>query len=143
MLTTQQIINLARKQEWWNEFNEKRVFSIEASALRALKAKRYEAFLSSAFIFDNLDWFTRAEQFAKLCKEEENKNLVPEYDLVVSKKVVARFYPNNQRTLSAELLSKAAAEILKESNIAYDYLRYEPEEKAYVAYKDSPSWVRR
>ena len=74
MLTTQQIINLARKQEWWNEFDKKRKFSVEAFALFALKAKRYEPFLSAAFIFDNLDWFTRAEQFAKLCKEEENKN---------------------------------------------------------------------
>ena len=141
MLTTEQIINLARKQEWWNEFDKKRRISVEALALFALKAKRYESFLEAAFIFDNSDWFTRAEQFAKLCKEEENKNSVPEYDLVASKKVVARFYPNNQ-TLSKGLLSKTA-EILKESNIAYDYLKYEPEEKAYVAYKNSASWVRR
>ena len=141
MLTTEQIINLARKQEWWNEFDKKRRISVEALALFALKAKRYESFLEAAFIFDNSDWFTRAEQFAKLCKEEENKNSVPEYDLVASKKVVARFYPNNQ-TLSKGLLSKTA-EILKESNIAYDYLKYEPEEKAYVAYKNSASGVRR
>ena len=141
MLTTQQIINLAKKQEWWNEFNKKRKVSVETLALYALSTKRYESFLSAAFIFDNSDWLTRAEQFAKLCKEEENKNSVPEYDLVASKKVVARFYPNNQ-TLSKRLLSKTA-EILKESNIAYDYLKYEPEEKAYVAYKNSASWVRR
>ena len=141
MLTTEQIINLARKQEWWNEFDKKRRISVEALALFAFKAKRYEAFLEAAFIFDNLIWLTRAEQFAKLCKEEENKNSVPEYDLVASKKVVARFYPNNQ-TPSKGLLSKTA-EILKESNIAYDYLKYEPEEKAYVAYKHSASWVRR
>lgn len=141
MLTTQQIINLAKKQEWWNEFDKKRSLSVEASAIYALKTKRYESFLEAAFIFDNLNWFTRAEQFAKLCKEEENKNSVPEYDLVASKKVVARFYPNNQ-TPSKGLLSKAT-EILKESNIAYDYWRYEPEEKAYVAYKNSVSWVRR
>ena len=141
MLTKQQIINLARKQEWWNEFDKKRSLPVETLALHALRTKRYEPFLSAAFIFDNLDWFTRAEQFAKLCKEEENKNSVPEYDLVASKKVVARFYPNNQ-TLSKGLLSKTA-EILKESNIAYDYLKYEPEEKAYVAYKNSASWVRR
>ena len=141
MLTTQQIINLARKQEWWNEFDKKRNLSVEALALYALRTKRYEPFLSAAFIFDNLDWFTRAEQFAKLCKEEENKNSVPEYDLVASKKVVARFYPNNQMR-SRGLLSKIA-ETLKESNIAYDYLKYEPEEKAYVAYKNSASWVRR
>ena len=141
MLTTEQIINLAKKQEWWNEFDKKRKFSVEAFALFALKAKRYEAFLSSAFVFDDLDWFTRAEQFAKLCKEEENKNSVPEYDLVASKKVVARFYPNNQMP-SKGFLSKIA-ETLKESNIAYDYLKYEPEENAYVAYKNSSSWVRR
>ena len=141
MLTTQQIINLAKKQEWWNEFDEKRGISVETLALYALRTKSYETFLSAAFIFDNSDWLTRAEQFAKLCKEEENKNSVPEYDLVASKKVVARFYPNNQ-TPSKRLLSKTA-EILKESNIAYDYLKYEPEEKAYVAYKNSASWVRR
>lgn len=141
MLTTQQIINLARKQEWWNEFNEKRVFSVEVLALRALKVGRYEAFLTTSFMFDSLVWYGRAGQFAKLCKEEENKNSVPEYDLVASKKVVARFYPNNH-TPSKKLLSKTA-EILKESNIAYDYLKYEPEERAYVAYKNSASWIRR
>ena len=141
MLTTQQIINLARKQEWWNEFDKKRNLSAETLALYALRTKRYESFLEAAFVFDNWDWFTRSEQFAKLCKEGENKNSVPEYDLVASKKVVARFYPNNQ-TPSKGLLSKAA-EILKESNIAYDYWRYEPEEKVYVAYKNSASWVRR
>ena len=141
MLTTQQIINLARKQDWWNEFDKKRRLSAETLALYTLKAKRYEVFLTAAFIFDNLDWSTRAKQFANLCKEEENKNSVPEYDLVASEKVVAKFYLNNQ-TPSKELLSKTA-EILKESNIAYDYLKYEPEEKAYVAYKNSSSWVRR
>ena len=141
MLTTQQIINLAKKQEWWNEFDKKRNLSAETLAHYALRTKRYESFLEAAFVFDNWDWFTRSEQFAKLCKEEENKNSVPEYDLVASKKVVARFYTNNQ-TPSKGLLSKTA-EILKESNIAYDYLKYEPEEKAYVAYKNSASWVRR
>lgn len=141
MLTTQQIINLAKKQEWWNEFDKKRRISVETLALYTLKTKKYETFLSSAFVFDNLDWFTRAEQFAKLCKEEENKNSVPEYDLVASKKVVARFYLNNQ--MPPKGLFSKIAEILKESNIAYDYLKYEPEEKAYVAYKNSASWVRR
>lgn len=142
MLTAKQIINLARKQEWWNEFDKKRKLSVEDLALHALNTRRYESFLVAAFLFDNRDsWFTRAEQFANLCKEEENKNSVPEYDLVVSDKVVARFYPDNQ-TPSKGLLSKAA-EILKESNIAYDYWRYEPEEKAYVAYKKSSSWIRR
>ena len=141
MLTTEQIINLARKQEWWNEFDKKRGIPVETLARFALRTKQYETFLSAAFIFDNLDWSIRAEQFAKLCKEEENKNSVPEYDLVASKKVVARFYPNNQMP-SKGFLSKIA-EILKESNIAYDYLKYEPEKKAYVAYKNSASWVRR
>lgn len=143
MLTAKQIIDLAKKQEWWNEFDEKRRISIEKAAHYAIVSRDYETFITGSFLIDNLVWYDRAEQFAKLCKKEENKNSVPEYDLVASKKVVARFYPNNQRTLSAELLSKTAAEILKESNIAYDYLRYEPEEKAYVAYKHSASWVRR
>lgn len=142
MLTTQQIINLARKQEWWNEFDKKRYLSVEDLALHALNTGRYESFLIGAFLFDSRAWYSRTEQFAQLCKEEENKNSVPEYDLVASQEVVARFYPNNQRTSSAELLSKAD-KILKESNIAYDYLKYEPEEKAYVAYKNSVSWVRR
>ena len=141
MLTAKQIINLARKQEWWNEFDKKRHLSVEDLALRALNTGRYESFLIGAFLFDSRAWYFRTEQFAKLCKEEENKNSVPEYDLVASKKVVARFYLNNQ-TPSTGLLSKTA-EILKESNIAYDYLKYEPEEKAYVAYKNSSSWVRR
>lgn len=141
MLTTEQIINLAKKQEWWNKFDKKRKVSVEKLAHDAIESENYEIFMMSAFSFDELVWFARAEQFVKLCKEEENKNSVPEYDLVASKKVVARFYPNNQ-TPSKGLLSKAA-EILKESNIAYDYWRYEPEEKAYVAYKHSASWVRR
>ena len=141
MLTTEQIINLAKKQEWWNEFDEKRYLSVEDLALHALDTGWYASFLRGAFLFDNSDWFTRAEQFAKLCKEEENKNSVPEYDLVASKKVVARFYLNNQKP-SKEILSKTA-EILKESDIAFDYIRYVSEEKAYVAYKKSASWVRR
>lgn len=142
MLTTQQIINLAKKQEWWNEFDKKRHLSLEDLALHALNTGRYESFLIGAFLFDSLVWHDRAEQFVKLCKKEENKISVPEYNLVTSEEVVARFYPNNQRTSSAELLSKAD-KILKESNIAYDYLKYEPEEKAYVAYKNSVSWIKR
>lgn len=141
MLTTQQIINLAKKQDWWNEFDEKRRISIEKAAHCAIVSRDYETFITGSFLIDRLVWYDRAEQFVKLCKEEENKNSVPEYDLVASEKVVARFYLNNQ-TPSAELLSKAN-KILKESNIAYDYLRYEPEQKAYVAYKNSVSWVRR
>ena len=141
MLTKQQIINLARKQDWWNEFDEQRRISIEKAAHCAIITRDYETFLTASFLFDSLVWYDRAEKFAKLCKEEENKTSVPEYDLVASEKVVAKFYLNNQ-TPSKGLLSKTA-EILKESNIAYDYLRYEPEEKAYVAYKNSSSWVRR
>ena len=141
MLTTEQIINLAKKQEWWNEFDEKRRISIEKAAHCAIMSRDYETFLTGSFLIDSPVWYDRAEQFVKLCKKEENKISVPEYDLVASKKVVARFYPNNQ-TLSNGLLSKAA-EILKESNIAYDYLKYEPEEKAYVAYKNSVSWIKR
>lgn len=141
MLTTEQIINLAKKQEWWNEFDEKRRISIEKAARCAIMSRDYETFITGSFLIDSLVWYDRAEQFVKLCKEEENKTSVPEYDLVASEKVVARFYPNNQ-TPSKGLLSKAA-EILKESNIAFDYIRYEPEEKAYVAYKNSSSWVRR
>ena len=141
MLTTEQIINLARKQEWWNEFDEQRRISIERAAHYAIITRDYEIFLTASFLFDSLVWFARAEQFAKLCKEEENKNSVPEYDLVASKKVVARFYPNNQMTPNG-FFSKIA-ETLKESNIAYDYLKYEPGENAYVAYKNLSSWVRR
>ena len=141
MLTTKQIINLARKQEWWNEFDKKRKCSVEKLAHDAIALKNYENFMMGAFYFDDLIWFTRTKQFDELCKEEENKISVPEYDLAVSEEVVARFYPNNQ-TPSRKLFSKTA-EILKESNIAYDYLKYEPEEKAYVAYKNSASWVRR
>ena len=141
MLTTEQIINLARKQEWWDKFDKKRKVSVEKLAHNAIESENYEIFMMSAFSFGELVWFARAKQFVELCKEEENNNSVPEYDLVTSKKVVARFYLNNQ-TPSNGLLSKAA-ETLKESNIAYDYLKYEPEEKAYVAYKNSSSLGRR
>lgn len=141
MLTTEQIINLAKKQEWWNDFDKKRNLSVETLAHDAVELNNYKIFMTEAFWFDSIVWHVRAEQFAKLCKEEENKISVPEYDLVASKKVVAKFYLNN-RTPSMKLLSKTT-EILKESNIAYDYLIYEPEEEAYVAYKNSSSWVRR
>ena len=68
MLTTQQIINLARKQEWWNEFDKKRHLSVEDLALHALNTGRYESFLIGAFLFDSRAWYFRTEQFAKLCK---------------------------------------------------------------------------
>lgn len=86
MLTTEQIINLARKQEWWNEFDEKRRISIEKAANYAIMSRDYETFLTASFLFDSLVWYDRAEQFAKLCKEEENKTSVPEYDLCFTKK---------------------------------------------------------
>lgn len=86
MLTTQQIINLAKKQEWWNEFDEKRRISIEKAAHCAIMSRDYETFLTGSFLFDSFVWYDRAEQFVKLCKKEENKISVPEYDLVASKK---------------------------------------------------------
>ena len=142
MLTTQQIINLARKQEWWNEFDKKRgIISVEALALYALKAKRYEAFLSSAFVFNDLDWFTRAEQFAKLCKEEENKILVPEYDLHFTKEVVARFYTHGKNLTDDE--RNQIDTLLKADNISYDSMEYNTKEKVLIVYKHSASWVRR
>ena len=45
MLTTEQIIDLAKKQEWWDEFDKKRRISLEALALYALKTEQYESFL--------------------------------------------------------------------------------------------------
>ena len=142
MLTTEQIINLAKKQEWWDEFDKKRgIISVEALALFALKAKRYEAFLSSAFVFDDLNWLTRAEQFAKLCKEEENKNSVPEYDLHFTKEVVARFYTHGKNLTDDE--RNQIDTLLKADNISYDSMEYNTKEKVLIVYKHSASWVRR
>ena len=141
MLTTEQIINLARKQEWWNEFDKKRRFPVETLATYALKVKRYETFLSCAFLFDNLDWSTRAEQFAKLCKEKENKNSVPEYDLHFTKEVVAKFY-----TCSEDLTDDERNQIdtlLKAYHISYDSMEYNTKEKVLIVYKHSSSWARR
>ena len=141
MLTTEQIINLAKKQEWWNEFDKKRRISVEALALFALKAKRYEPFLSAAFIFDDFDWVTRAEQFAKLCKEEENKNSVPEYDLHFTKEVVAKFYTCSENLTDDE--RNQIDTLLKADNISYDSMEYNTKEKVLIVYKHSSSWVRR
>lgn len=91
MLTTKQIINLARKQEWWNEFDKKRKCSVEKLALYAIDVNDYECFMTGAFYFNDLAWFNRSDAFAKLCKEEEHKNSVPEYDLVASKKLLPNF----------------------------------------------------
>ena len=141
MLTTQQIINLARKQRWWNEFDEKRVFSVEALALRALRVGRYEYFITGAFIFDSSYWLTRAEQFAKLCKEEENKNSVPEYDLHFTKEVVAKFYTYGKNLTDDE--RNQIDTLLKADNISYDSMEYNTKEKVLIVYKHSSSWVRR
>ena len=141
MLTTEQIINLARKQEWWNEFDKKRKVSVKALALYALRIKRYDFFLSAAFIFDNLDWFTRAEQFAKLCKEEENKNSVPEYDLHFTKEVVAKFYTCSENLTDDE--RNQIDTLLKADNISYDSMEYNTKEKVLIVYKHSASWIRK
>lgn len=141
MLTTQQIINLARKQEWWNEFDKKRTSSVEALALYALRTKRYESFLDAAFLFDNLDWFTRAEQFAKLCKEEENKTSVSEYDLHFTKEVVAKFYTYGKNLTDDE--RNQIDTLLKADNISYDSMEYNTKEKVLIVYKHLFSWVRR
>lgn len=141
MLTTQQIINLAKKQEWWNEFDKKRNLSVERLALYALSAGRYEVFLTAAFVFNNLDWSTRAEQFAKLCKKEENKNSVPEYDLHFTREVVAKFYTYGKNLTDDE--RNQIDTLLKANNISYDSMEYNTKEKVLIVYKHSSSWVRR
>lgn len=141
MLTTQQIINLARKQEWWNEFDKKRNLSVEKLAHHALRTKRYESFLEAAFVFDNWDWFTRSEQFAKLCKEEENKNSVPEYDFHFTKEVVAKFYTYGKNLTDDE--RNQIDTLLKANNISYDSMEYNTKEKVLIVYKHSSFWVRR
>lgn len=141
MLTTQQIIDLARKQEWWNEFDKKRHLSVEYLALHALNTGQYESFLAGAFIFDNLDWSTRAKKFAKLCKEEENKNSVPEYDLHFTREVVAKFYTYGKNLTDNE--RNQIDTLLKADNISYDSMEYNTKEKVLIVYKHSASWVRR
>lgn len=141
MLATQQIINLAKKQEWWKEFDEQRTSSVEALARHALNTGQYESFLAAAFLFDNWDWFTRAKQFAKLCKEEENKNSVPEYDLHFTKEVVAKFYTHGKNLTDDE--RNRIDTLLKADNISYDSMEYNTKEKVLIVYKHSSSWVRR
>ena len=141
MLTTKQIINLARKQEWWNEFDKKRHLSVEDLALHALNTGRYESFLIGAFLFDSRTWYFRAEQFAKLCKEEENKTSVPEYDLYFTKDVVAKFYTCGKNLTDAERNQIDA--LLKADNISYDSMEYNTKEKVLIVYKHSSSWVKR
>lgn len=141
MLTAKQIINLARKQEWWNEFDEKRRISIERAAYYAIVSRDYAVFLTASFLFDSLDWLTRAEQFDKLCKEEENKNSVPEYDLHFTKEVVAKFYTYGKNLTNNERNQIDA--LLKADNISYDSMEYNTKEKVLIVYKHSSSWVRR
>lgn len=141
MLTTQQIINLARKQEWWNEFDKKRYLSVEDLALHALNTGRYESFLIGAFLFDSRVWYFRTEQFAKICKEEENKNSVPEYDLHFTKEVVAKFYTYGKNLTDDE--RNQIDTLLKADNISYDSMKYNTKEKVLIVYKHSSSWVRR
>ena len=141
MLTAKQIINLARKQEWWNEFDEQRRISIEKAAHYAIITRDYEVFLTASFLFDNLVWLTRAEKFAKLCKEEENKNSVPEYDLHFTKEVVAKFYTYGKNLTDDE--RNQIDTLLKADNISYDSMEYNTKEKVLIVYKHSSSWVRR
>lgn len=141
MLTTEQIINLARKQEWWNEFDEKRRISIEKAAHYAIVSRDYETFITGSFLIDSLVWYDRAEKFAKLCKEEENKNSVPEYDLYFTKKVVAKFYTHGKSLTDDE--RNQIDVLLKADNISYDSMEYNTKEKVHIVYKRSFSWVRR
>jgi hypothetical protein len=102
---------------------------------------RYEYFITESFLFDNSYWFTRAEQFAKLCKEEENKNSVPEYDLHFTKEVVAKFYTCGKNLTNDE--RNQIDTLLKADNISYDSMEYNTKEKVIIVYKHSSSWVRR
>ena len=141
MLTTEQIINLARKQEWWNDFDKKRNLSVETLAHDAVELNNYAIFMTEAFWFDSIVWFTRARQFAKLCKEEENKNSVPEYDLHFTKEVVAKFYTYGKNLTDGE--RNQIDTLLKADNISYDSMEYNTKEKVLIVYKHSSSWVRR
>ena len=141
MLTTQQIIDLAKKQEWWNEFDEKRRISIEKAAYYAIMSRDYETFITGSFLLDSLVWYDRAEQFAKLCKEEESKISVPEYYLHFTKEVVAKFYTYGKSLTNDERNQIDA--LLKANNISYDSMGYNLKEKALIVYKHSSSWIKR
>ena len=122
---------------------KKRKCSVEKLALDAIALKNYENFMMRAFYFDDLIWFTRTEQFGKLCKEKENenKNSVPEYDLYFIKEVVARFYTCGKNLTDDERNQIDA--LLKADNISYDSMEYNTKEKVLIVYKHSSSWVRR
>lgn len=141
MLTTQQIINLAKKQEWWNDFDKKRNLPVETLAHDAVELNNYKIFMTEAFWFDSIVWCFRTEQFAKLCKEEENKNSVPEYDLHFTKEVVAKFYTCGKNLTDDE--RNQIDTLLKADNISYDSMEYNTKEKVLIVYKHSSSWVRR
>ena len=141
MLTTQQIINLAKKQEWWDDFDKKRNLSVETLAHDAVELNNYKIFMTEAFWFDSIVWCFRTEQFAKLCKEEENKISVPEYDLCFTKEVVAKFYTHG-KSLTDDERNQIDA-LLKADNISYDSMEYNTKEKVHIVYKRSFSWVRR
>lgn len=141
MLTTQQIINLAKKQEWWDDFDKKRNLSVETLAHDAVELNNYKIFMTEAFWFDSIVWCFRTEQFAKLCKEEENKISVPEYDLCFTKKVVAKFYTHGKSLTDDE--RNQIDTLLKADNISYDSMEYNTKEKVHIVYKRSFSWVRR
>ena len=141
MLTTEQIINLAKKQEWWNDFDKKRNLSVETLAHDAVELNNYKIFMTEAFWFDSIVWHVRAEKFAKLCKEEENKNSVPEYDLHFTKEVVAKFYTYGKNLTDDE--RNQIDTLLKTDNISYDSMEYNTKEKVLIVYKHSSSWARR
>ena len=104
-------------------------------------SRDYETFITGSFLIDSLVWHVRAEQFAKLCKEEENKNSVPEYDLCFTKKVVAKFYTHGKSLTDDE--RNQIDTLLKADNISYDSMEYNTKEKVLIVYKHSASWVRR
>lgn len=141
MLTTEQIINLAKKQEWWDDFDKKRNLSVETLAHDAVELNNYKIFMTEAFWFDSIVWCFRTEQFAKLCKEEENKISVPEYDLCFTKKVVAKFYTHGKSLTDDE--RNQIDTLLKANNISYDSMEYNTKEKVLIVYKHSASWARR
>lgn len=120
---------------------QKRKVSAEKLADYAIRSENYESFMISAFSFDELVWFTRAKQFAKLCKEEENKNSVPEYDLRFIKEVVAKFYTCGKNLTDDE--RNQIDTLLKADNISYDSMEYNTKEKVLIVYKRSSSWIRR
>lgn len=119
---------MLKKQDWWNEFDRKRNNSVEKLANYAIAANDYEDFITGAFCFDDLIWVARSDEFVKLCKAEEKKNSVPEYDLSTTYKVVAIFYTNGIN-LTVEN-RKQLYDVLKTNNISYDCIEYNTKEKS-------------